>query len=117
MPFTICLPDGINPKAKCWDIPVIIVKYPGPDPDPFFTRVSKAIRLVLSPSPEPWATGSLAASGLAEQTVRDARILATMDDLAAKLSPSLRAGLAQSVETAARNVALPQGAGLTIAAR
>jgi hypothetical protein len=118
MPFQICFTVGSPPRKECRDIPVLIVRYPGPgpDPDPFFTRIVKAVRLVLGPSPEPWATGRLATLGLREETIRDARILATMDELSAKLSPSLGIGLAQSVQTAARELTLPQEGGVTIAA-
>ena len=116
MSFKICVPKGDPPKLVCWDIPVLIVKYPGPDPDPFFKRIAKAIRLVFGPRAEPWAPGRLATSGLREEIVRDARILATVDELVGKLSPTVRVGLAQSVQLAAKELALPQGAGLTTAA-
>jgi hypothetical protein len=116
MPFRICLPKGNPPKLVCWDIPVLIVKDPDPDPDPFFSRVVKAIRLVFGPRPEPWAVGRLAQSGLRDDTVRDARILATIDALAEKLSPSVRTGIAQSVQSAANRLTLPEGGELTVAA-
>ena len=116
MPFRICLPKGDPSKLVCWDIPVLIVKYPGPDPDPFFTRVVKAIRLILGPSPEPWAVGNLANNGLRDETIREARILATLDSLTEKLSPSVRAAVTPSLQSAAKGLTLPQGGTLTIAA-
>lgn len=116
MSFQICLPKGDPPKLDCWYIPVLIVTYPGPDPDPFFSRVSKAIRLVFGLSRERWAVGRLAHSGLSEETVRDARILATIDSLAEKLTPVVRSTITQATESAARKLTLPQGGGLTVAA-
>lgn len=118
MPFRICVPQGEPPKLQCWDIPVLVVKFPGPDPDPppFFSRVVDAFRLIFQPHPEPWAAGKLANSGLREETVRDVRILATIDALADRLTPSVRAGITQSVQSAAKGLSLPQGGDLTIAA-
>jgi hypothetical protein len=116
MPFTICLTKGDPPVRECWDIPVLIVTYPDPGPDPFFSRVGKAIRLVLGLSNEPWAVGRLAESGLNAETVRDARILATIDSLSQKLSSAAHSTIAQAADSAAKGLSLPRGGVLTIAA-
>lgn len=116
MPLKFCLPQRPPQQRKCWFVPVLIVKYPRPEPDPFFKRVVDAFRLVIGPQPEPWAPGDLANSGLREETIRDVRILATIDELATKLSPAVRGAVSQSLQSASQGLTLPQGADLTIAA-
>lgn len=112
--FQIC--TTVGGKRICKHIPTLIVTFPGTRPDPFLTRVADATRLIFRPEPEPWVTVDLATLGLAESVIRDARILATIEMLTAELSPSLRAGVGESVKAAARKLTLPQDADFTIAA-
>jgi hypothetical protein len=121
MSMRICLqfpskPGEILREPRCFDIPVLIIEFPRNRPRPFLSRVADAFRLVFSPSPEPWISPSLLASGLGEETIRDARLLATVNALTEKLSPTLRASLGSSTNTTAKQLQLPQGAEMTIGA-
>lgn len=106
----------LKPRRECFDIPVLLVTYPWRPPRPFFSRVADAIRLVVSPRPAPWVPSGLVKSGLGEETIRDARVLATVSALMEELSPTLRDSLASSVTLAAKQLALPQSGELTMTA-
>ena len=116
MSLRICVPKGDPPRLDCWDVPALRVQYPKPDPDPLFRRIVDAISVVFKPQPDPWAPGRLASIGLREETIRDARLLATIDELVGRLSPTVRGAVEQSVNSAAKELTLPQGGSLTNAA-
>lgn len=121
MSMIICLPVAkgevvadLN-EQRCFEILPVWVDYPRLGPYPFLSRVVKAIRLVFGPSPEPWVPSSLVSSGLRDDVIHDARLLATVDALSEKLSPGLRDALASSLRSTVSQLALPEGGQVTIA--
>jgi hypothetical protein len=116
MPYKICLVRGNPPRLDCTYIPVLLIKWPRFTPEPFRTRVAKAFRDVFKPQPDPWLPPELRNLNLSEETIRDARILATVDALASQASPAVAASLRQAVVGATDKLNLPQGANLTNAA-
>jgi hypothetical protein len=109
-------PLGPNKALVCRYIPALVVVFPSTGPGRFFTRVVDAIRLVFGDQSVSWVPSGLADSGLEEQTIRDARVLATISVLTEELSPTLRDSLTSSVRSTAERLVLPTDAEITIAA-
>jgi hypothetical protein len=114
MPCKICVLKGNPIKLHCWYIPAIIIKWPKPGPGPFLGRLTEAVRLILKPQPDPWVSETLADLGTNIETIRDARILATVDALAAQATPAVREALRNSLDVAGRSLTLPQGSTVTV---
>jgi hypothetical protein len=88
-------------RKHCVKIPVLIpnrppLPIPGPDPDPF--------GFFADPDPMPWIT----AAGIGKALARDLQLAATIDRLAAALSPKARKAVQRTlVESVAPS--LPEG--------
>jgi hypothetical protein len=94
-------PDG---KEICWDIPVLVRKFPGPDPDP------DPLIIVGGPTRGPWIRGE----GISPEIARTLANMATVVRVTEHLDGALSAMVGKMFVEHVNQMQLPAGAHVTI---
>lgn len=118
MAYKLCFPVkqlSAPDIIVCYTVPGLRITVPKPDPPPFLARLASALRLLFSSEPTSWVPSNFARSAVPEVTIRDARLLATVDALTAEMSAPVRDAISASLQTASKMLQLPQGATFDVA--
>ena len=111
MAYKLCFPvKQLHPPdiIVCITVPGLRINVPKPDPPPFLTRLASALRVLFRPEPNSWVPSTFAHSAIPEVTIRDARLLATVDALTAEMSAPVRGAVSASLQTASQMLQLPK---------